>query len=676
MQLEVIGEHPFAQDKQGRQLTRIGTLFPQFGALYTGAPGVHAGQRVAFIDHLNAKRAAQGMAPLSPDEEESVSSHSVDLVFDPDLILIRPDPAAMDLACEADELLQSLVSKRRIKFLSVSDSRVREVLKRRGEYWRLSSLPKTREAKKRLVFGSKVAVNGRPIYYYSRMTGTRWLTLQEFEGLRQLDDTDLARHLQEIAELSARRNRVGHPEVGFFAADFQGFGPGAFDGQRFEQLPHEELRARFEGIVGKFRGAVHEACRKDDFQNRTWCERILSTLFLEGNESESEQIPSGLSREFFMQIEWLPGGRFEEGEFLVDPLFEEAAAHPEDEQMQRLCDGRAKEIILDLIRDYGDVEYLNLGLLPESLSLERPETEGRRAVYLVEFQARGDPAPMQRILRLQKWGVWEHLDEGKGLMQAMLQADEYTDYLLDRRLGCRQLGMNLCRRVTLRRLNEVYQGANANFRGQPIRTTCLEREYLPGIATDKLPVERYSRPDYAVRLAEFLGAAAAPGLIVGRSLKRDRPAFDDGDEVVQEGPDGLPSAILVADHSGAFSEFKAPLESFAEAYAWPVNKRLAVLPQPREFALRYLAALRARFVHIQEDYRKRRRAFDNLFKHRPYDPGGSFRYRWECVLRRLDQTDVDGLIDAIRRNIHIAPGLEVEGPGAAAREPKAETCQR
>ncbi len=163
-------------------------------------------------------------------------------------------------------------------------------------------------------------------------------------------------------------------------------------------------------------------------------------------------------------------------------------------------------------------------------------------------------------------------------------------------------------------------------------------------------------------------------MIVGRSLKRDRPAFDDGDEVVQEGPDGLPSTILVADHSGAFSEFKAPLESFAKAYAWPVNKRLSVLPQPCEFALRYLAALRARFVHIQEDYRKRRRAFDNLFKHRPYDPGGSFRYRWECVLRRLDQTDADSLIDAIRRNIRIESGLGTHGSAAAARETKTETC--
>ena len=35
------------------------------------------------------------------------------------------------------------------------------------------------------------------------------------------------------------------------------------------------------------------------------------------------------------------------------------------------------------------------------------------------------------------------------------------------------------------------------------------------------------------------------------------------------------------------------------------------------------------------------------------DAGGSFAYRWECVLRRLDQTDVDALIEAIREHIWV-----------------------
>ena len=132
-----------------------------------------------------------------------------------------------------------------------------------------------------------------------------------------------------------------------------------------------------------------------------------------------------------------------------------------------------------------------------------------------------------------------------------------------------------------------------------------------------------------------------------------RPLFDDGDEVVREGEDGLPSEILVADHSGAFGEYKLPLETFAAHYARPVNVRDKFVPDPQAFATTYLNAFRDQFLHIQGDYRKRRRAFDTLFKHCKYDPGGSFAYRWECVLRRLDQTIPYALLDAICQQIRV-----------------------
>jgi hypothetical protein len=652
MQLELVGPHPFGRDGQGQQLTRIGTLFPAARVLWTRPPGLHAWQRLNFLDHLKAQRAANA-PPLTPEEEQISSANSVDLFFDSDLILIRPDPDRMEMAFAADELLQSVASKRQVKFLSVSDPRVREAIKRRGECWRLSSIPKSREAKERLVTGSKIAIHGLPIYFYNRLTGTRWLTCQEFENLGQLPPANLARHLQEIADHSVRRNRLGRAEVDFFAVDVGRFGSRDFAGVVFDQLAPEPLRAKFEDLKTHFRSAVHEAFRRDDSQSKAWLGRMLSTLFLEGDEAQTEQLLSGLSPEFYLQVEWLAGGRFEEGEFLLDSVFDEAAAHPEDAALQRLCDSRAKDIIFNLIRDYGDLEYINLGSVPESLSLDRPQKEGRRAVFLAEFQARSEPSPLKRFLRLQKWGVWEHLDEGKGLLESIQESDEYTDYWLDRRLGCRQLGMNLCRRVFMRRLHEVYQGHNDRHRGQSIRTTYFEREYLPGMATDKLPLDRYSRPGYAARLAALLGRAAAPCMIVGRSPDGKRPAFDDGDEVVREGDDGLPSEVMVGDHSGAFTEYKLPLETFAADYARPVNRRDSLVPNAPEFAETYLEAFHAQFLHVQDDYRKRRRAFDNLFKHCKYDPGGSYGFRWECILRRLDQTDANALLLAIRRHIRV-----------------------
>ncbi len=654
MQVELIGPHPLKADRKAVQPAHIGTVFPEFRVLYTQPPGVHAWQRQGFIDCLNAQRAAESKPPLTPEDEERICTNSVDIIFEPELIFIRPDPERMDLAFAADELLQTLVSKRQIKFLSLSDPRVRESIKQRGEAWRMSSIPKTREGREQLLEKSRVGIQGRPIYYYNRLTGTRWLTNQQFESLGGLDDATLARHLQEIADHSLHLNRIDRPEIDFFAADLRRFGARDFAGVVYDQLTPEQLRAKYEALKENFRSAVHEAFRKDDCKNKPWTERILSTLFLEGNEAQTEQILSGLSPEFFMQVEWLPGGRFEEGEFLFDTIFDEMASHPEDAELQRLCDPKAKGIIFNFIRDYGDLEYINVGRVPEPLSLDRPKEGCRRGVYIAELKSRSQPQPIKRFMRLQKWGVWEHLEEGKDLLTSIEESEDYADYCLDRRLGCLQLGMNLTRRVIVRRLSELYTGVNVRYRGQPIRTTYFEREYLAGIATDKLAVERYAKPGYAVKLAALLGRAAALSLIVGRSMAEGtRPVFDDGDEVIREGDDGLPVELMVCDHTGAFGDYKSPIETFAYYYAGPVNKREKVLPNAVEFAETYLAALREQFIRIREDYRKRQRAFDTLFKHCKYDLAGSFAVRWEYVLRRMDEANIDALLEKIRGQIGV-----------------------
>jgi hypothetical protein len=261
--------------------------------------------------------------------------------------------------------------------------------------------------------------------------------------------------------------------------------------------------------------------------------------------------------------------------------------------------------------------------------------------------------------------VWEHLEEGKDLLRSLEESEDYTDYCLDRRLGCLQLGMNLTRRVIVRRLSELYTGVNQRYRNQPIRTTYFEREYLAGIATDKLAIERYAMPGYALKLATLLGRAAALSLIVGRSMAEGtRPVFDDGDEVIREGDDGLPAELLVCDHTGAFGDYKSPLEKFAAHYAVPVNKREKVLPNPVAFAETYLAALREQFIHIRDDYRKRRRAFETLFKHCKYDLAGSFAVRWEFVLKRLDQANIEALVQKIRGEIKVLN--ETKAPAAVS----------
>lgn len=652
MSLRIIGPTPLQTDSTGNLKSRIGTLFTEHNTLYTASPWVHAMQRAAFLDILNEERAAAGKLPMSFDEEQQVVFSSVDVIFETGHILIRPDPERMELSLTGDEMLQAVVSKQNIKFLSVSDTRVREAIQRRGENWRLSGIPTTLALKEEMIFRSRVAIRGQPLYYYSRFTGTRWLTLETFEQLGNMPTDALAAHLEEIAAHTTLTNRLGRPELSFFAVDV-----GRLDTRQFASVPWlkltaEEVRPEYKRLVLAFRATVHESFRKDLCSNKAWCDRMLHTLFLDGNEWQAEASSNALSPEFFAQVRWVPGGRIEEGEFILDSVFEESAKSTPS--VGPLCDERAKGIIYNFLREYGDLEFINVGLVSEPLNNKRPQTRGLRGVYIAEFRSRSQPVVLRRLLRLQKWDVTQHLDRGKDMLQAIKESEEYTDYWLDRRLGCRQLGMSVNRRVSMHRLTEKYKGSNQVYAGQTIRTTYFERDFLNGTASDKIKPEKYDVPGYPERLAELLGRAAASSVIVGRALDDGlRPVFDDGDELIVEGLDGLPENIFVADHSGSFGEYRKPLLSYAQYYAGPVNCRSRFVPDLGRFAEIYLQALGTQLIHIQEDYRKRRPAFDNLFRHCNYDPGGSFAYRWDCVLRRLDATDMQEFVREARSHMRL-----------------------
>ena len=174
-----------------------------------------------------------------------------------------------------------------------------------------------------------------------------------------------------------------------------------------------------------------------------------------------------------------------------------------------------------------------MGRIAESLSLERRKT-GRREVYVVELKQQGDKHEIVKIIRLQKWDVSDRLDRGKTLLEAMIESEEYTDYVLDRRLGCRRLTMNLPGALVTSKIREIYRGEQTSLHDTQIWTPYFERDYVRGTATDKLPAERLQRDGYALRFAELLGRAAAPNMIVGRCGDDGHVFFDDGDEVIIE----------------------------------------------------------------------------------------------------------------------------------------------
>ena len=98
------------------------------------------------------------------------------------------------------------------------NEQVRTAIKQRGECWRISPLPKTPDEMRQMIAASKIAIHGRELYYYSKATGTRFLTYEAFAQLGALDESALRQHLAEIREFSAGVNRHGRPEVAFFMA--------------------------------------------------------------------------------------------------------------------------------------------------------------------------------------------------------------------------------------------------------------------------------------------------------------------------------------------------------------------------------------------------------------------------------------------------------------------------
>lgn len=650
MAVRIIGEDPFARGGPSHLKPRIATLFLSDHTLVT-LPGIHATQRLAYVDALNQERLQAGQPPLSELEGEALWRDAVDLILDNGFVLIRPDPSGLATALAADEVLQELVSIRRIRFLNVHDAGVFQTLRARGELWRIAPLPQSVKEMQEMIAKARMRIAHQPVYYYNMVSGTRFLTCQQFAGLAHLEPPELAAQLQEIRDYSARANPRGRPEVDFFMAEGR-FGAAELAGVDFPTLAPEAVQAEHARLSAAFLEAVKPEMRQDNPDDPLWRKAMLSALVQQNDSSVTEEVLHGLSPEFFLQIRWLPGGRVENGELIFDPLFDELEAHPDDAELRALCDQNAKIFFFNSMREYGDIEYANIGRIVSSLS-SRPQADGRRDVYISEVKLQGVAEPVVRIIRLLKWGIREHLEEGKGLLESIMESEEYVEFILDRRLGCRQLGMKLPSRISIHKLGERYHGSRPEFENQVLWATYIERDYTRGMATDKVPPSRFRNGEFALRFARLLGQAAAPNLIVGRLHLDNRVMFDSGDEVLELDSAGLPESIIVTDHSGTFADYRHDLIHFASGYADPVNRRIPDLVNAAEFAQAYLAGFRARFAAIKEEFLRRKRAFFTLFRHGRYDQEGAFAYRWERVLERLERSDAGALAEAIANHIHL-----------------------
>ena len=96
------------------------------------------------------------------------------------------------------------------------------------------------------------------------------------------------------------------------------------------------------------------------------------------------------------------------------------------------------------------------------------------------------------------------------------------------------------------------------------------------------------------------------------------------------------------------------MESFDELiapYARVVRRRERFVDDFAAFAKTYVFAFERALAATQAAYRERRRAFDELFLHRPYDEAGSGAYRWSRILKRLDACDPHAVAESLKKAI-------------------------
>ncbi len=659
--LTYLGESILARNEQGNLKRHIMTLFPRSRFMVTEPSTLHGDQCAEYIDYLNSLRAAENVPSLTEEQKEDVINHAVALTIIEGedgrfFAIIRPDPNNMQLAFQADEIMQKLLPKFRIFFMHTDDKRIRKAIRERGESWRIQPLPRTKDGMQKTVANNKITIrlSQRRIYYYNMQTGARFLSYESFERLNELDFETLRDYLIEIQTYSPMKNREGYSEIVFFKAG-EGFTSANFQQFDFTAMDEDALRNVHRQLCEEFAKALIDPLfKQDNTENWDWLLSMVSTIS-NVDKFSTEEFQMGLCEEFALKVNWLPGGRInEEGGIIKDPVYTMMDQMTPSE-WRRYNDGIPQRILFTYVQESFLIEYANIGVLPpikrnqaanrESESSDKPKP--RRSVYIMQIKLRGQEERVY-IIRVQKWDIGELLNEGKGLLESINRAENYTDYILNRRLACHLLNMKLPPSLKVRRFIEIYHGVRAEFNNLVIHNAFYERDYVPGIATNRLTAKYFQNPkigaDFSVSFARMLGETAAPNLIVGRSTEGSvKPIFDDGDEVLQLDENGMPRRIIVSEQPGTFVYYNGGLENQIADYAVPIIKRAHIIPNYKQAAEAYVDGFLKSFRKIQRTAEQYRSTFDDLPDHND----GSMFQKWHCVLDRLRDANPNALAESL-----------------------------
>lgn len=652
--LRVFGADPFSATTGPKaQATAIGDIFLAQNILVWGQ-GTHMNLALTFQEQYNPQAKEHGWDPI-PDADVT---NYVALFSLGGNIEIRADADRLDDLFEADTRLQQLLGPRmtpRIHLLGATNKQIHDAIRDRGLLWRVAR----KSSKEADIRADIKLAQTRPLtvdsdfllYYYNKISGTRFVTCDTFCRLGQLPDPVLASILSELAEYALRYNGNQAREVAFFAADSL-FGAETFYGMDFKSMDSTVLRNVYWDLARKFKAHVADPqLRIDDANCGLWRSRMFATLTTRpGEDVVDEEEMLCLAPEYFWKVHWLPGGLItSEGIFFPDPVIRAIRDNKDDPQLQALGSDVVPGIIFNQLRRLGNrIKSINVGRLTEPMADPDPK-QGRREGYVVVIKERGDTKPVIKTVHMLRWGTLQYLTDGQSLQVPGVDIDrfntnalEYMEFVKDRENGFKQLGGNL--------VNYELDTVHERLKGYDFSSFYLERNYVHGTATQNLSGDLFRNHEFALDFFKRYGETiVVPDLCVGRLDEHRRVLIDSGNEVCVFNKDATIQDILVVDVIGVFHDYEGPLTRWGLEYARPVNKRLEFLSRPAEIGQAYVSAIVEGFTRLKNRIAENRLAYQEyMFRNRP-EAKKAFKWRWHAILERILNTDPEELRASIQK---------------------------
>ncbi|RJP46893.1 MAG: hypothetical protein C4548_01800 [Desulfobacteraceae bacterium] len=644
--ITIIGDNFLAKDHTGKPLNTLATIFPGFHLAVTGRNEIHGMQVDRAIDYLKSIVFGAEASPLT----ENLCRDAVCVNIYRERIILRIEQDNIDKGLAADLLLQRFIPKAAIQFTGHHLAEVRKALRLRGEIWRFSPPPIMENDFSDLLCHCRTRIKTGVRFFHNKHTGEHVLTYQEAEAVRTLFSEHTHEALaciQEIIHLSRLLNHQGYPELSFLVP--AGKEPDSrileeiagspepddnFTAQQARPVQQiEKSRIIYERFLREFAERAGPDLLIDDPGNTLWRATVLCRLY-NIDERTTAEWALGLGPEFYLNIRWLPGALIAEDEIRFEPETPD----------------RIKRLIEYYLRTRNDFLSINVGSIVTPLT-DRNQAGEEREVFIVNLSLPDDQKDIRHI-RMSKWDVVHRIKQGLSLEQAITDTRIYRDFIIDRLVAIRTLGLPIPEFKQIDIEDEL--GAST------IPVYYFERDYIPGIATDKIPSLFYARAGFLPQLAFFLGQAAAASLVLGRTDPRSNQLYyDDGDEIIRLDAFGFPIAFMLLETTGSFKDWTTPIENMLPHCIEHFVRHMEKARQQGVAQPEFSSALQSFSDGLKNEILRMQTLTDDpsadvrsLFSDRSFEDGG-IRCRWEGVIERLGRTRPEQLEALIYGSPHI-----------------------